>query len=75
MDFKESTFMYAIALAVVVFVTLQSVFFIVKSWKHAKELGIEKEKLKGKVEYYEIPSVKLDRSKIFSNFKIPFVLV
>jgi len=37
--------------------------------------GIEKEKLKGKVEYYEIPSVKLDRSKIFSNFKIPFVLV
>ena len=37
--------------------------------------GIEKEKLKGKVEYYEIPSVKLERSKIFSNFKIPFVLV
>lgn len=49
MDFKESTFMYVIALCVVAFVTLQSVFFIVKSWKHAKELGIEKEKLKNTV--------------------------
>lgn len=49
MDFKESTFMYVIALGVVAFVTLQSVFFIVKSWKHAKELGIEKEKLKNTV--------------------------
>ena len=41
--------MYAIALGVVAFVTLQSVFFIVKSWKHAKELGISKEKLKNTV--------------------------
>jgi hypothetical protein len=41
--------MYAIALAVVAFVTLQSVFFIVKSWKHAKELGIKKETLKNTV--------------------------
>ncbi len=37
--------------------------------------GIEKEKLKGKVKYFEIPSVKFDRGKFFSNFKIPFVLV
>jgi len=37
--------------------------------------GIEKEKLKGKVKYFEIPSVKFDRSKFFSNFKIPFILV
>lgn len=37
--------------------------------------GIEKDKLKGKIKYFEIPSVKFDRSKIFSNFKIPFVLV
>ena len=37
--------------------------------------GIEKEKLKNKIKYYEIPSVKLDRSKFFSNLKIPFVLV
>lgn len=37
--------------------------------------GIEKDKLKGKIQYFEIPSVKLDRSKFFSNFKIPFVLI
>lgn len=37
--------------------------------------GIEKDKLKGKIKYFEIPSVKFDRSKFFSNFKIPFVLV
>ena len=37
--------------------------------------GIEKQKIKGKVKYFEIPSVKFDRSKVFSNFKIPFVLV
>ncbi len=49
MDFKESWFMYALALGVVAFVIIQSVFFIVKSWKHAKELGIEKEKLKSTV--------------------------
>ena len=49
MDFKENTFMYVIALCVVAFVTLQSVFFIVKSWKHAKELGIKKETLKNTV--------------------------
>ena len=47
--FKESIFMYAIALFVVVFVTAQSIFFIVKSWRHAKELGIKKETLKNTV--------------------------
>jgi len=36
--------------------------------------GVEKQKLNGKVKYYEIPCVKFDRSKIFSNFKIPFIL-
>ncbi len=46
MDFKESLFMYAIALAVVAFVIAQSVFFLVKSLKKAKDLGIPKETLK-----------------------------
>lgn len=46
MDFKESPFMYAIALGVVAFVIAQSVFFLVKSLKKAKELGIPKETLK-----------------------------
>ena len=45
-NFKTSGFMYALALMVVAFVTVQSVFFIVKSWKRAKELGMETEKLK-----------------------------
>ncbi len=48
-DFKESWFMYAIALGVVVFVIIQSAFFIIKSWKHAKELGIKTETLKNTV--------------------------
>lgn len=46
MDFKESPLMYAIALFVVAFVIAQSVFFLVKSLKKAKELGIPKETLK-----------------------------
>ena len=38
--------------------------------------GIEKQKiLENNVKYYEIPSVKLCRGKIFSNFKIPFILI
>ncbi len=49
MEFKESGFMYALALIVVAFVVAQSVFFIVKSWKRAKTLGIEKAKLKNTV--------------------------
>lgn len=36
--------------------------------------GIEKNKVKGIVDYYEIPAVKFVRGKIFTNFKIPFVL-
>lgn len=46
MDFKESPLMYAIALFVVAFVIAQSVFFLVKSLKKAKELGIPKDTLK-----------------------------
>ncbi len=45
-DFKESGFMYAIALAVIAFVVVQSVFFLVKSLKRARELGIAKETLR-----------------------------
>ncbi len=45
-DFKESPFMYAVAVFVIGFVVVQSVFFIVKAWKRAKELGIKTETLK-----------------------------
>ncbi|MDD6022583.1 MAG: DUF5058 family protein [Acutalibacteraceae bacterium] len=45
-DFKESPFMYAIAFVAIGFVIVQSVFFIVKAWKRAKELGIKSETLR-----------------------------
>lgn len=41
--------MYALAAFVIGFVVLQAVFFIVKAWKRAKELGISKETLKNTV--------------------------
>lgn len=36
--------------------------------------GIEKDRIKGVVDFYEIPAVKLVRGKVFENLKIPFVL-
>lgn len=48
-DFKESGFMYAIALAVIAFVVVQSVFFLIKSLKKARELGIAKETLRSTI--------------------------
>ncbi len=41
--------LYLIAGAVILFVLGQSIFFLVKSWKHGKELGIDKSKLKNAV--------------------------
>ncbi|MBQ7956522.1 MAG: DUF5058 family protein [Clostridia bacterium] len=48
-DFKSDKIMFMIAAAVIVFVIVQSVFFIVKSWKRAKELGISESTLKSTV--------------------------
>ena len=48
-DFKADKIMFLIAAAVIVFVIAQSVFFIVKSWKRAKELGISESTLKSTV--------------------------
>lgn len=48
-DFKSDGIMFLIALGVIVFVIAESVFFIVKSWKRAKELGISSETLKNTV--------------------------
>ncbi|MBR0112240.1 MAG: DUF5058 family protein [Clostridia bacterium] len=42
-DFKETFSMYLIAFGVIAFIFAQSLFFIIKSWKHGKELGITKE--------------------------------
>lgn len=48
-DFKSDGIMFLIALGVIVFVIAESVFFIVKSWKRAKKLGISVETLKNTV--------------------------
>ncbi len=44
-DFKESSALYFIAFGVIAFIFAQSLFFIIKSWKHGRELGIKKETL------------------------------
>lgn len=49
MDFKESWVMYLIAACVVVFVTVQSLYFIIKSWKHGKKIGLKKETMKATI--------------------------
>lgn len=47
--FRNDSFMICLGLGVVVFVIVQSLFFIKKAWTRAKELGIEKETLKSTV--------------------------
>lgn len=49
MDFKSSAFMYAIAIVIVIFVLAESIFFLVRTWKRGKELGISTEKMKNTV--------------------------
>ena len=46
MDFKNSGVMYALAALVIVFVTAQSLFFMVKAWKRGKAMGIDSAKMK-----------------------------
>lgn len=48
-DFRNSGIMYLIGFGVVLFVLVQSLFFIKKSWSKAKELNISKETLKNTV--------------------------
>lgn len=45
-SFPQSGFMYLLGVCVVIFVLAQSLFFISKSWKRGKELGITKDTLK-----------------------------
>ena len=48
-DFKSDGFMYLIVLAVIIFVCVQSLFFMKKAWARGKELGITTDKLKNAV--------------------------
>lgn len=45
-NFRTSPVIWAVALGIVAFVLAQSTFFLVKSWKRAKELGISSSTLK-----------------------------
>ena len=46
MDFNvNSSFLYIVAVCVVIFVMAQSVFFLVRAYKRGKELGMDKKKL------------------------------
>ncbi len=45
-DFKESGFMYGLAAMVITFVIAQSLFFLIRAWKHGKEVGLTSEDMK-----------------------------
>lgn len=49
MDFKESTFMYILAGAVVAFVLAQSIFFLVRAYKQGKKIGISEKTMKNTI--------------------------
>lgn len=46
MDFKTGPLMYILAASVITFVIIQSVFFMAKSWKRGKEIGLSTDKMK-----------------------------
>lgn len=46
MDFKSDAFMYVIGAVVALFVIAQSVFFLVRAWRRARELGVDSASLK-----------------------------
>lgn len=48
-NFKESGFMYAIAALVIAFVVFQSMFFLVRAWKHGKKVGLTAKDMKNAV--------------------------
>ena len=48
-DFKENGFMYSIAVMVIVFVLAQAFFFLIRAWKHGREIGMSASTLKNVV--------------------------
>ena len=48
-DFKENGFMYSIAVMVIVFVLVQAFFFLIRAWKHGREIGMSASTLKNVV--------------------------
>lgn len=45
-DFKTSTFMYLLGLAIVAFVIAESLFFLIRAYRRGRQLGMSKEKLR-----------------------------
>ena len=48
-NFKESGFMYGIAAMVIVFVLFQSIFFLVRAWRHGKKVGLTAKDMKNAI--------------------------
>lgn len=48
-NFKENGFMYGIAAMVIAFVLFQSVFFIVRAWRHGKKVGLSAKDMKNAI--------------------------
>lgn len=48
-DFKSDGFMFVVALAIIVFVIAQSLFFLIRAAKRGKQLGISKENIKSTI--------------------------
>ena len=66
----NSTFLYAIAVIVVLFVLAQSVFFLVRSYRRGKELGLSAQKLKKTIISTTVftiaPAISMHRSKLMA---------
>lgn len=48
-DFRSDIGLYLIAGAVILFVLAQSLFFLIKAWKHGKAIGIDAKKLRNSI--------------------------
>lgn len=48
-NFKESGFMYAVAAMVIAFVLFQSLFFLIRAWRHGKKVGLTTKDMKNAV--------------------------
>lgn len=74
MDFKNGAFMYALGIGVGLFVIAQSVFFLVKSVRRGKELGITGETMKKTIFSSALFSVLPSVSILLGLFTLSYAL-
>lgn len=48
-NFKESGFMYGVAAMVIAFVLFQSLFFLIRAWRHGKKVGLTTKDMKNAI--------------------------